>query len=130
MIIYKLGKKFNKDQITQLFVSVNWDSAKYPDKLYNGIISSETIISAWHSDNLVGLMTAISDTEMNVFFPYLLVHPSHQKRGIGGMIVKYMLEQYEGIIRKILICSNKNVAFYEKYGFVKKNEEQPMMIIY
>jgi GNAT superfamily N-acetyltransferase len=129
MIIYKSDKNFNMHQITQLFLSVGWDSAKFPQKLYKAIMSSETVISAWHDLKLVGMMTAISDTEMNVFFPYLLIHSDYQRKGIGGKLVKYMLEQYKDTFRKILICSNTNVSFYEKYVFLEKTEEQPMMII-
>lgn len=130
MIIYKSEKLFTKEQITQLFLSVDWESAKFPQKLYTAVISSETVVSAWHDATLIGLMTAISDTEMNVFFPYLLIHPNYQHKGIGGNLIQYMLKRYTDTFRKILICSNGNVAFYTKYGFLEKSEDQPMMIIY
>lgn len=51
-------KRFNQKQVEELFLSVGWVSGKYPQKLYRALMNSETVISAWCGDELVGLIRA------------------------------------------------------------------------
>lgn len=129
MIIYKSDKTFTKKQVTFLFEAVKWESAKYPEKLFNSLIASETVLSAWHDDYLIGIMSAVSDLNMNVFFPYLLIHPDYQGKGIGKSLVKLMLQEYKEAYRKILVCDESKISFYKKCGFSLKENEFPMMVI-
>ena len=62
------SKNFSQDEITKLFLSVNWESAGYPEKLLYSVLTSETVLSCRENEKLIGLMTAISDGGMNVFF--------------------------------------------------------------
>lgn len=128
MFSYSISNYFNKQEIVSLFKSVGWKSADYPGQLFSSITNSETVVSARNSrSELIGLMTAVSDGGMNVFFPYLLVNPRYQGRGAGKNIVEIMLGKYIGTYRKILICSTANVEFYKKCGF-EVSEEQFGMI--
>ena len=128
MFSYSISNSFNQPEIESLFKSVNWKSADYPEQLFYSVVNSETVVSARNSrSELIGLMTAISDGGMNVFFPYLLVNPKYQGRGAGRNIVEIMLGKYIKTYRKILICSTANVEFYKKCGF-EVGEEQFGMI--
>ena len=128
MFSYSISNSFNKQEIVSLFKSVGWKSADYPGQLFSSITNSETVVSARNSrSELIGLMTAVSDGGMNVFFPYLLVNPRYQGRGAGKNIVEIMLGKYIGTYRKILICNTANVEFYKKCGF-EVSEEQFGMI--
>ena len=91
---YKTIKTFKKKQLEKLFLSVNWQSGKYPEKLKKAMKNSDTVISAWEKGELVGLMNAISDGSMNVYFPYLLIKPEFQGLGIGRELVKRMRNNF------------------------------------
>ncbi len=56
MIEYKQTKEFTVDQLQRLFLSVNWESGKYPEKLVRAMLNSSRVISAWDVDKLVGLV--------------------------------------------------------------------------
>lgn len=95
---------------------MEWESANYPEKLFKSLKNSETVITLYDENNLIGLMSAISDGGMNVYFPYLLIDPEYHGKGLGKITVEKMLEKYGGFYRKILVCSN------EKYRFIQNAE--------
>lgn len=129
MITFNYSKNFTVDQIIKLFKSVEWESANYPKKLFKSLKNSETVITLYDENNLIGLMSAISDGGMNVYFPYLLIDPEYHGKGLGKITVEKMLEKYGGFYRKILVCSNEKVPFYTKCGMTVPEDQLPMMKI-
>lgn len=129
MVIYSFERKFTPEQAESLFLAVEWESGKYPERLYDALMHSETILTAQTEDlPLAGLMSAVSDGGMNVYFPYLLVHPSAQHREIGRTLVSMMLRHYDGFCRKILVCPDKRIPFYQSSGWQKAENQTAMMI--
>lgn len=129
MITYTFEKNFTMQQAESLFLAVDWESGKYPEQLWNALMHSETVLTA-HSEEvpLAGLMSAVSDGGMNVYFPYLLVHPAMQHREIGRTLVKMMLAHYQLCCRKILVCPNSRVRFYQSVGWQTAEAQTAMLI--
>lgn len=127
-ISYKNLKEFNQVQLQELFLSVKWDSAKYPDKLRTALRNSDAVYSAWDGDKLVGLINSLSDGVLNVYFPYLLVRPEYQGAGTGKKLVALMLDEYKSCVRKSLIAFDEQVEFYERCGFRVGAGTSPMFI--
>ena len=129
MITYKIDKIFQEKELKDLFSSVNWLSANYADRLVKALQNSETVISAWDDEKLVGLINAIDDGELTAYAHYLLVNPEYQKMGIGRELIERLKKKYEGYLYLILIAENKDVQhFYEKMGFAAEENETPMVI--
>jgi GNAT superfamily N-acetyltransferase len=129
-IKYSSTKEFNKDQIQDLFLSVGWSSGQYPDKMQIALKNSDKVISAWDGNKLVGLINALSDGIMTVYFHHLLVRPEYQSKGIGKHLVLSILEEYKDFARKVLIVYDKEVPFYQKCGFEIGKGKTPMFITY
>lgn len=111
-------KRFNQKQVEDLFLSVGWVSGKYPQKLYRALMNSETVISAWCGDELVGLIRAIDDGAMVAFLHYALVKPEYQGSGIAGEFLRRIKEKYKDYLYiELMPDKKKNVPFYEKHGF-------------
>lgn len=118
MVIYTEEKKFTKEQVQQLFLSVDWISGKYPERLYKALMHSSTVITAWDNEKLVGLARVLDDTEMLAQIHYVLVHPDYQGYGIAGRMIEYIKEKYKDFMYIEGMPENKdNVPFYEKHGF-------------
>ena len=129
MITYKIDKIFQEKELEDLFSSVNWLSANYADRLVKALQNSETVISAWDDEKLVGLINAIDDGELTAYVHYLLVNPEYQKMGIGRELIERLKKKYEGYLYLILIAENKDVQhFYEKMGFTAEENATPMVI--
>lgn len=127
-IEYRDTKRIEADDLGDLFLSVEWSSGDYPEKLQAAMRNCDSVVSAWDGDRLVGLMTAITDGVMHVYFHYLLVRPEYQAQGIGREIVRRMLDRYEGIHTKVLIAYTTQTGFYERCGFSIGSDSTPMFL--
>ena len=130
MIIFKETKNFKEDDLKKLFLSVNWSSGNYPEKLVIAMKNSDTVISAWDGEKLIGLINALSDKIMTVYFHYLLVMPDYHSQGIGKSLVSKMLDFYHDYARKAVIAYNKEIGFYQRCGFEPHSDKTPMFITF
>ncbi len=80
---YKDTRQYTAKQLEELFSSVRWESAKFPERLARAMKGFSYVRSAWDGDRLVGLIAAMDDGEMTAYIHYLLVSPEYQGRGIG-----------------------------------------------
>ena len=80
-IAYTEEKKFTKEQVQKLFLSVGWVSGEYPERLYKALMHSSTVITAWDGERLVGLVRVLDDSEMSAYMLYVLVAPRYHGRG-------------------------------------------------
>jgi len=122
------SKDIAQSLILELYHALNWSSAKKPVKLYKALMNSDTLISAWDEEKLVGLGNAISDGYLVVYYAHLLVHPTYQGQGIGKMIVDAMKEIYGEFHQQMLVADGKAVDFYKKCGFVRAGKTEPLWI--
>ena len=118
MLKYTDEKIFTQEQVQQLFLSVNWISGKYPERLYKALMNSSTVLTVWDGDRLVGLTRVLDDTEMLAQIHYVLVHPEYQGKGIAGKMIEYVKEKYKDFFYIEGMHEDKNnIPFYEKHGF-------------
>lgn len=118
MLIYTEEKKFTKEQVQKLFLSVHWISGNYPDRLYKALMNSSTVLTVWDDEKLVGLMRVLDDTEMLAQIHYVLVHPDYQGKGIAGKMLAYIKEKYKNFMYIEAMPEDKNnVPFYTKHDF-------------
>lgn len=67
------------------------------------------------SDTVIGFITAISDGVLSAYIPLLEVLPRAQGRGIGGELVRRMLEMLGEFYMVDLLCDESIQPFYEKF---------------
>ena len=116
------------EEIIELYKSNNWSSAEKPTELYNALINSHSLVTAWVDNKLIGLGNAISDGYLVVYYPHLLIHPKYQGKGIGKMIMDKMQEKYKNFHMQMLTADGEAVDFYKKVGFVRAGKTEPMWI--
>lgn len=118
MFTYTEEKKFTKEQVQQLFLSVNWISGKYPERLYKALMNSSTVLTVWDEKKLIGLTRVLDDSEMLAQIHYVLVDPDYQGIGIAGKMIEYIKEKYKDFMYiDGMLEDKKNVPFYQKHGF-------------
>lgn len=118
MLKYTEEKIFTQEQVQELFLSVNWISGNYPERLYKALMNSSTVLTVWDDAKLVGLTRVLDDTEMLAQIHYVLVRPDYQGKGIAGKMLEHIKEKYKDFFYIEAMPENrKNVPFYEKHGF-------------
>ncbi|WP_406034681.1 hypothetical protein [Treponema saccharophilum] len=60
-IEYKETREFSRGQLEDLFLSVEWSSGHFPDKLVVAMRNFSTVVSAWDGEKLVGMACAMDD---------------------------------------------------------------------
>ena len=127
-ITYTTSRDFTQSDLQDLFLSVNWSSGHFPEKLFAAMKNYETVISAWDGGRLVGLAAAMDDGVMTAYVHYLLVRPEYQRRGIGRRLVELVKDRYRDYLRLMLLSYDAAVPFYESCGFKVGVGEVPMFI--
>lgn len=126
---YREIKDFTEEQLQDLFLSVNWQSGKYPGKLAQGMKNSSHVISAWDKEKLVGLIRGLDDGVTVAFIHYLLVNPEYQDAHIGTELLGRLLEKFRNhLYVKIMPSDPGTVRFYEKFGFRQYDNYSAMVI--
>ena len=127
-IIYRDTKEFSESDLGRLFLSVNWESGKYPEKLQTAMRNYGSVFSAWDGDRLVGLVSVMDDGIMNSYIQYVLVDPEFQGQGIGKHLLAMVKERYADFMRTVIVAYNNRVSFYETCGFSRGEGKSPMFI--
>ncbi len=127
-IEYKDTHSFLQEELKDLFLSVEWSSGHFPEKLVVAMKNFKTVYSAWNEDKLVGMICAMDDGIMNAYVHYLLVNPKYHGQGIGRTLVDMMKKHYKDYMRIAVIAYDNEAHFYENCGFEKSKDASPMFI--
>lgn len=127
-IIYRDTHDFRKEELEELFLSVEWSSGHYPDKLVVAMKNFETVYTAWDADKLIGLICAMDDGIMTAYVHYLLVNPAYQHMGIGRQLVEKIKNKYKAYLRIVIVAYDDETGFYQSCGFKKADNSSPMFI--
>ena len=127
-IEYKDIHDFKSEDLQRLFLSVEWSSGHFPDKLVVAMKNFSTVYSAWDGDKLVGMICVMDDGIMNAYAHYLLVDPDYHGKTIGRTLVNMTKEKYKDYMRVVVVAYDDELHFYEDCGFKKGDKLSPMFI--
>lgn len=120
-IRYTDERGFTAEQLESLFLSVNWESGKFPEKLKKALDNSAAVFTAWDGDRLVGLANALDDGALTAYVHYLLVDPAYQGQGIGTALLDLMKKKYADYFHFFLLAEHNDlISYYERTGFEKE----------
>ena len=128
MIEYRDTHEFTQEALQDLFLSVEWSSGHFPEKLQRAMRGFSSVDSAWDEDRLIGLICALDDGVMTAYIHYLLVRPEYQGAGVGRALVERMKARYSDYLRIVLVAYDEEIGFYEACGFEKADHASPMFI--
>ena len=124
-VILKEYAVYKEAEILGLYTSVGWTNyTDNPEMLRNAYINSLKIYGTYVDGKLVGIIRAVGDGFSVIFIQDLLVHPDFQRNGIGTLLLKRMLKEYENVYQMHLITedSEKTISFYKSLGFTDNGD--------
>ena len=124
-VILKEYTGYNEEEILGLYASLGWTNyTDKPEMLRNAYLNSLKIYGAYVDDKLIGIIRAVGDGFSVLFIQDLLVHPDFQRNGIGTLLLKRMLKEYENVYQIHLITedSEKTISFYKSLGFTDNSD--------
>ncbi len=127
-ITYSDTRDIRREVVVPLYIANGWSSADKPGLLHAALLHSHSLVSAWQNSTLVGIGNAISDGQLVVYYPHLLVLPSLHRRGIGQEIMRRLMARYTGFHQQMLVADVGSIRFYESCGFTRAGKTEPMWI--
>ena len=127
-ITYKDTHEFGREELERLFLSVEWSSGHFPDRLVVAMRNFQTVFSAWDGDRLIGMICAMDDGIMNAYVHYLLVDPAYHGKTVGRTLMDMVKKKYRDYLRIAVIAYDDELSFYQNCGFVKSGDASPMFI--
>ena len=114
-----------------LFETTGWNESYHAscEQLGTALANSWYTLSAYDGDRLVGFGRLVCDGTMHAMVFDLIVHPTHQNRGIGSEVLRRLVQvcREAGIRDVQLFSATGKAAFYEQLGFVARSEDAPGM---
>ncbi len=127
MVIIEENGKISAKELKELFLLLGWRSGEYEARLLQAVRRSSYYVTARDSSGeLIGLISALDDSAINVYLPYVLVHPDYQRKGIGNKMMCRLKEHYRDFLRIALISYAESLPFYQANGFSPCEDQMPM----
>lgn len=117
----KKYEKYNEDEILKLYKSVGWTNyTNKPEMLKNAFMGSLITLGAYDDTHLIGIIRVVGDGHSIIYIQDIIVLPEYQRKGVGRLMLKEILNQYSHVYQKILLTENQpqTVGFYKKMGFI------------
>ena len=86
------------------------------DRVEKMLLHGNIIITAWHSDLLIGVSRALSDFSFCCYLSDLAVDIAYQKQGIGKELIKRTREVAGDNAMLLLLAAPAAVEYYPKIG--------------
>lgn len=67
-------------------------------------------------DRVVGFVNMISDGVLTAFIPWLEVLPGYQGQGVGGELMRRILDGADRFYSVDLVCDAALIPYYERFG--------------
>jgi len=103
-------------QVAELFQAVGW-GCRDPDAIQAAFTRSTFKAFAFHGDELIGFGRTIDDGQFYANVVDVVVHPSHQRKGVGKAIVQDLQSRLEGFLVVTLTAAPDVQPFYSRLGW-------------
>ena len=111
---------YDETEILPLYKAVGWSNYyECPEMLREAFRNSLCVLGAYEKDALVGILRAVGDGASVLLIQDILVYPQYQRRGIGTMLMRTVMEKYKTVYQMQLMTDDteKTIAFYKSLGF-------------
>lgn len=112
-------------ELRALYEAVGWTTyTRDPELIGRALDASSYVVAARCDGALAGLARCISDDAVICYVQDVLVHPDHQRRGIGRLLIEDCLARYAHCRQKVLLTDDRadQAAFYRSLGFTRSDE--------
>ncbi len=119
---YRYGNQLDRDQVTELYrASTLGDRRPIDDPaiVRSMLEHANLVVTAWDGDLLVGISRTLTDFAYVGYLADLAVRESHQRQGIGVVLIRKTRERMGPRSMLVLLAAPKAVDYYPRIGFTR-----------
>ncbi len=116
-VSFRVNVRATETQLSDLCEAVGWSRFGAD---YTALDHYALTTSAWENEQrLVGWVSVVSDHVRHAFLLDVMVHPEHQRQGVGRSLVLLAMDEMRkrGVTAFHVDCANDRAGFYAKCGF-------------
>lgn len=114
---FVLRPSLKPEDLGRLRQIVGWDAAI---ELYQQTLGKTYLwVGCFIGEELVGYVDVVSDGVADAYIRDLIIHPQHQRQGLGTRLVSLAIDQvrHDGIRMVSVVFDPQLTAFYQGLGF-------------
>lgn len=112
MIELSTRRDIGYDDIEQLYMSKGHTSYdKRMGVLYEAVMASDYLVTAWDSGQLIGLIRSSGDMMFAQYVADFVIHPDHQSKGVASKLMDAYIEAAEDVEKIYLMMQGPTSAF-------------------
>ena len=119
-ITYRLGNDLDLDEVIELYRASTLGERRPVDDrpaMANMLEHGNLTVTAWDGPLLVGIARTLTDYSFVGYLSDLAVRLSHQRLGIGTVLIERTREQMGPSSMIVLLAAPKAVDYYPRIGF-------------
>lgn len=121
--VIREGAPIDPAALQRLYAHAPWARARTLEGIETMLAGTDYHFSAWDGDRLIGFARVLTDGIYRATLWDVVVHPDHQKRGIGEELIQAILRHpVLAKVEKFWLNTRDKFAFYEKFGFVRSDQ--------
>lgn len=131
--VFRQATEIEKESIFNLYCMVmndfiseiwGWDE-KWQENNFSKYFKAEEVTVVYQESELVGY-SHIQSSSDQLYLRMMAIHPKHQKKEIGKKLLEAFItcgkKQSKSLGLQVFKINTRAILFYEKHGFIVKNE--------
>jgi GNAT superfamily N-acetyltransferase len=103
-----------------------FDNGRTPEELERSFAASHSVVMAWDRGRVVGTGRLLADGVCNAYLVDLWTASSHRRKGIGGVMVRRLLERVPG--HHVGLFTEDHANFYASLGFREERTGMSLVV--
>lgn len=137
MLKLRKDRSFNSSDINSLYLSKGYSSYENKlDALYDAVVSSDYLITAWDDAHMVGIIRSSGDQKFTQHISDLLVHPEYKTKGLGSKLMNAYISEVSGVEEIFLMMDatpknsfTKNWLIYKGFEIIAETDKQTVYMM-
>lgn len=114
--VYSTTRPIPAQALVSLFAQTEWATKRTPEQIER-MLAHCLSMGVWDGDALIGYGRAVTDGVYRALVEDIVVDAAWRGQGIGGEIVRQLVEALEPVEQLILNCHESLIPFYASFGF-------------
>lgn len=137
MLRLRKDRSFNSGDIHSLYLSKGYSS--YEDRLdtlYDAVIASDHVITAWDGNRMVGIIRSSGDQIFTQHIADLIVHPEYKTMGLASRLMDAYIDEVSEVDEVYLMVDaapknsfTRNWLIYKGFEILAETDNQTIYLM-